>query len=79
MQNGASCTSAAIAETLESGLVSADAVLQIVDRQKFRQEHQAEILDLSLHPTLNTYAVELGSTLQYQILLGERENEQCVA
>ena len=60
-------------------MVSADAVLQIVDQQKFKQEHQTEILDLSLHPSLSKYTVELGCTLQYQILLRGKENEQCVA
>jgi transposase len=79
MQQGADCTSAAIVESLESGVVSADAVLQIVDRQKFKQYYQPEILDLSMHPNLSKYVVELGCTLQYQILIGERKDEQCAA
>ncbi len=79
MEQGAACTLEAVAETVALGLVSADAVLQIVDQQKFKQEHQAEVLDLSLHPSLSEYTVELGCTLQYQILLRGKENEQCVA
>ncbi len=78
MQHGGTRTAQAIQECSEVGLISVDAVLQLVAQSRYATNMAVTQLDLTEHPTLRGYAVELEETARYQILLGEQANEHCV-
>lgn len=76
---GGDTTCAAIAEARTLGVPSGDLVVSIIDRSRNTQI-APEPADLSSHPELRQYAVELSDLSRYQILI-ERGgiNEQCIA
>lgn len=76
-QFGQARTTTAIVEASDAGALSADVVIQILDRDKYRST-LVEPLDVSIHPELAKVSVALADTSTYQQLLGGA-NEQCVA
>jgi transposase len=79
MQHGAILTAQAIRDCDSAGLVSADAILQVVAQARFSSCLQPEPLDMTARPALSEYVVELQETIQYQILIGGQNNEHRVA
>ncbi len=70
---------AALRETSEMDVANFDLITQVIDRGKFGESKPVEALELSEHPALSGYSVELFNTAMYQILLGANENEQHIA
>ncbi len=79
MQYGATQTAKAIRECAAVGLISADAVLQVVAQARFATTSEITPLDMAERPGLRDYLVKLEETARYQILLGEVTNEHCIA
>ena len=78
MQHGAVLTAGALRDCAGLGLISADAILQVVAQARFAKDFQTVPLDMTAHPALCEYAVQLQDTARYQILIGD-ENEYHVA
>jgi transposase len=76
-QYGLARTVAALSEAKNAGALTADIVLQILDRDRYRVS-SAEPLDISMRPELASVKVTLGDTGAYQKLLGDID-DQCVA
>ena len=79
MQHGATLTAKAIRDCAAVGLISADAILQVVAQARFASKMDMTPLDMTERPALREYSVKLEETARYQILLGELTNEHCIA
>jgi len=79
MQHGSVLTAQAMRHCESVGLISADAILQVVAQMRFSSCLQPEPLDMTARPALSEYVVELQETVQYQILIGGQTNEHRVA
>jgi transposase len=79
LQHGSAVTAQAMRHCENMGLISADAILQVVAQMRFSSGLQPEPLDMTTRPALSEYVVELQETVQYQILIGGQENEHRVA
>ena len=79
MQHGAALTAKAIRDCAAVGLISADAILQVVAQARFATRAEMTPLDMTERPALREYSVKLEETARYQILLGEITNEHCIA
>lgn len=78
-QYGQSETRKAVNEALESRVLSADFVKQILDRERYRSV-QVESVDISRLPEFAAIEVNLRDTAEYQqLLIGGGEDEQHVA
>ncbi|NBO55642.1 MAG: IS21 family transposase, partial [Actinobacteria bacterium] len=79
MQHGAALTGKAVLDCAAVGLISADAILQVVAQARFASRTEVTPLDMTERPALREYSVKLEETAKYQILLGEHVNEHSIA
>ena len=69
LQHGSQLTAMAVEECSSFSIFSADAVLHKVTQLRLGVADEVEFLDLTSRPSLESYAVLMQDTSQYQALL----------